>query len=231
MKRSILYILVTIFMLPGAFAQKESKDVRAGNRFYKDQKYADAEISYRKGLDKNKKSFEANFNLGDALYKQGKYPEAMQQFAKAAPLDKDKGRVAAAFHNIGNSFFKTKEYGKSIDAYKASLKLSPNDKQTRYNLALAQAMLKNQQNNNKNNKNNKNKGNKKQQNKQQNKQDKNQGDKNQQKQPQPQPDNKMSKENANQILDAFLQDEKDVQNRVKENQKKNAQKRKVDKDW
>ena len=173
-------------------------------------------------------SFEANFNLGDALYKQGKYPEALQQFAKSVPLEKnDKGKVAAAFHNIGNSLFKSKEYDKSINAYKAALKINPQDKQTRYNLALAQAMLKNQQqqNKNKNKKNDKDKKDKQQQPKPDNKP----GNKDQNKQPQP--DNKMSKENAKQILDAFLQDEKDVQNRVKENQQKQAKKRNVEKDW
>ncbi|MDR3704569.1 MAG: tetratricopeptide repeat protein [Paludibacteraceae bacterium] len=229
MKRSILFIVISVFVLPCAFAQKESKDVRAGNSLYKNEKYVDAEIAYRKGLDKNKNSFEANFNLGDALYKQGKYPEALQQFAKSASMEKnDKGKVAAAFHNIGNSLFKSKQYDKSINAYKASLKINSQDKQTRYNLALAQAMLKNQQQQNKNKKNDKDKKNK-QDKQQQNKPDNKQGNKDQNKQPQP--DNNMSKENAKQILDAFLQDEKDVQNRVKENQQKQAKKRNVEKDW
>lgn len=222
MKKRVLYIFLPLLMCSALCAQKESKDLREGNGLYKSSKFTDAEISYRKGLEKNKQSFEANFNLGDALYKQGKYQEALKQFGKASDLEKDKEKVATCYHNMGNAFFKTKDYEKSIKAYKNSLKLNPKDEQTRYNLALAKTMLKKQQQQKDQNKKNK-----------QNKQNNNDQKKDQQKQqPKPQPQqNKMSDENAKQILDAFVQDEKDVQNRVKQNQKKMAEKHNVEKDW
>ena len=61
-----------------AHAQKEYKDIRSGNKAYEDGKYTEAEIEYRKGLSKNSNSFESNFNIGNALYKQGKYKELPQ---------------------------------------------------------------------------------------------------------------------------------------------------------
>ena len=214
MKKVFFITICSFLLLSFVSAQKESKDVRQGNGLYKDKKYVDAEIAYRKGLEKNKQSFEATFNLGNALYKQKKYPEAVEQFVKASSLDKDKERIASSYHNIGNSFFQSKEYDKSINAYKMALKQKPKDDQTRFNLALAQKYLKQQQ-----------------QQKKQKQQKQNKKDNKDKKQPQKQPDNKMSKENAKQILDAFLQDEKEVQNRVKENQQKQIKKRPVDKDW
>ena len=85
-------------------AQKESGDVRSGNRLYKASKFTEAEIAYRKGLLKNKASFEANYNLGNALFRQKKYAEAVEQYNNALALQpKEKTKIAAALHNTGNS--------------------------------------------------------------------------------------------------------------------------------
>lgn len=145
MKRfSILIILCAVASLVAA--QKESGDVRRGNSAYKKEKYVDAEVDYRKGLEKNAKSFSGNFNLGNALYRQEKYAEAIEQFQAAAALaGNDKGRLAASYHNIGNSLLESGEFAKSIDAYKQALRNNPNDNDTRYNLVYAQQMLKQQQ--------------------------------------------------------------------------------------
>ena len=145
MKRfSILIILCAVASLVAA--QKESGDVRRGNSAYKKEKYVDAEVNYRKGLEKNAKSFSGTFNLGNALYRQEKYAEAVEQFQAAAALaGTDKGRIAAAYHNIGNSLLQSGDFAKSIDAYKQALRNNPNDNDTRYNLVYAQQMLKQQQ--------------------------------------------------------------------------------------
>jgi Ca-activated chloride channel homolog len=206
MKKVFLLSICLFLCFSFTFSQEESNDVRSGNKLYKSNKFVDAEVAYRKGLAKNNESFEASFNLGNALYKQKKYPDAVKQFLKASTLDKDKSKLASAYHNIGNSFFQSKEYGKSIDAYKMALKQKPEDNQTRYNLAVAQKYLKQQQ---------------QQQNKKQNKE---------KKQPQKEQE-KMSEENAKQLLESSIQDEKEVQNKVKENQQQQSKRPPVDKDW
>lgn len=219
-RRHIISILLFLPIL-SVFSQKESKDVRQGNKLYNEGKYTDADVAYRMGLDKNKESFEATFNLGNALYKQGKYDEAVEQYVKASSLNQDKQKVASALHNVGNALYSAKQYDKSLEAYKHALKLNPNDEETRYNYALTKKMLqKQQQQQNKDNKNDKKQD-----------KDKQQQQQNQDKKQQQQQQNQMSEENAQQILDAMLQDEKDVQNRVKENQKINAKRRNVEKDW
>ena len=229
MKRfSILIILCAV--VSSVAAQKESGDVRRGNSAYKKEKYVDAEVNYRKGLEKNAKSFSGTFNLNNALYRQEKYAEAVEQFQAAAALaGTDKGRIAAAYHNIGNSLLQSGDFAKSIDAYKQALRNNPNDNDTRYNLVYAQQMLKQQQNKNQNK--NKNQQQEKQQQKEEQQQDKNKQDQQQQQQKQQQQQSAMSKERAEEILKALEQDERDTQDKVKEAQAQQAKRYRVDKDW
>jgi len=215
-------VLLMSLMALTVWAQKESADVRTGNKLYNAKKYTDAEVAYRKGLQKNPKSFEANYNLGNAMFKQGKYTDALEHYNNSVALQpKDKQKLAAAFHNIGNSLLADKKLEESIKAYKMALKSSPKDDETRYNLAYAQSMLKKQQQD-KDKKKDKKKDEKKDEKKDQ--QDK------PKEQPKPQPKQpQMSKENAQQILDALMQDEKNAQEKAKKRPVRGA--KKTDRDW
>ncbi|MDR2119608.1 MAG: tetratricopeptide repeat protein [Tannerella sp.] len=241
--------LITSFLCIGiAFGQKaERRHIRKGNELYGSEKYTEAEIAYRKSKDVNPRSVEGTYDLGNALYRQHKFPEAADQYQlvidrKEQLIEEDKGkntlRIAQALHNMGNIGMEAalaarkagnigmsnQEYAKSIEAYKASLRLNPKDDETRYNLALAQKMLRNQQNED-------------QQQQQQNQQDNKQNEEQQQQQQdrqktqeEQQQNEKMSEDNAQQILDAFLQDEKDTQEKIKQAQKQ-QQRRRSDKQW
>ena len=79
----ILVILIALFCITQLRAQQEGPDLRRGNKEYKHENYTEAEVNYRRGLDKNNDSFEGHFNLGDALFRQEKYPEALEQYQKA----------------------------------------------------------------------------------------------------------------------------------------------------
>jgi Ca-activated chloride channel homolog len=227
MKRTSLLILILTFALC-AVAQKESADVRAGNKLYLSEKYSDAEVAYRKGLQKNPKSFEASYNLGNALFKQGKYADALERYNNSLALQPDqKDKIAAAFHNAGNALLGEKKIEESIAAYKMALKANPRDNDTRYNLAYAQALLKKQQQNKDQNKDNKDQ-NKDDQKKDQEKQDQEKEKQNQQQKPQEQ-QSRMSKENAQQILDALMQDEKSTLDKTKKQPVRS--KKSADKDW
>ncbi len=108
-------------------AQKGNNEVRAGNKKYNDKKYIEAEIDYRKGLEKNPKSFEGNYNLGNSLFRQKKYEEAYQQYEKAASYapKTEKEKLAATYHNMGNSLLMQKKIEESIEAYKQALRHNP----------------------------------------------------------------------------------------------------------
>lgn len=206
------------------YAQKTDRDfLRSGNKLYKDSLFVKAEVDYRKALELNPKSTDAMYNLGNALLMQQKGKEAMEQFTAASKIEKDKMKLAQIYHNMGVILQSSKQLPQCIEAYKESLRNNPKDNETRYNLALAQKQLKDQQQNQQNQ-------DQKQDDKQQNKDQQDQNKKDQQNPQQPQQNqNQMSKENAEQLLNAAMQDEKNVQDKVKKQIQ--VQGRKLEKDW
>lgn len=234
-KRCIGLVLMMFAAIFSASAQKAERDyIRKGNRAFKDSVFVDAEVNYRKALEVNPKSSISMYNLGNTLVRQNKVQEAMEQYSAAAKIEKDKSKLAYIFHNIGDIFQTQKDYAKAVEAYKESLRNNPKDDETRYNLALAQKLLKdqeqNQQNQDQNQDQNKEQEKKEQEKKdQENKQD--QQNNQQQQPPQSQKQNEqMSKENAEQLLKSVMQDEKDVQDKIKKQQQV-IQGGRLEKDW
>lgn len=235
---------VALLLLGGGTvsAQKaERSNVRAGNKLYEQEKFTESEIAYRKSLEVNPRSTEGIYNLGNSLYKQGKFPEAAEQYQqiagqgeKLAQTEEGRARLSQVYHNMGNIFMCGKDYAKAVQAYRQSMRLNPKDDETRYNLALAQKLLSDQQQNqdenqqNDDKKENKDQKDDQQEQQQQQPQDDQKQDKTQQEQ---QPNEQMSKDNAQQMLDAFLQDEKNTQEKVKKAQMQQQQQRRVEKEW
>jgi Ca-activated chloride channel homolog len=218
-------ILVFLIFSQAINAQGDKKFIRQGNREYGKNNFAESEVSYRKAIDKNKESPDAVFNIGDALYKQNKYEDAGKQFIENTNINEDKNKKAAGMYNLGNSLLMAKKLDESIAAYKSSLKLRPDSKEAKYNLAYAQDMLKQQQEQQKQqqqNKDNKDqnkdqkKDDQKKDQKDQDNKDKDQQkdqDKNQEQQKQQQQG--ISKDDAQRLLNALANDEKNVQEKVK----------------
>ena len=141
---TLLFLLVASC----AFAQKTERDyLRSGNKLYNDSLFIKAEVDYRKALEINPKSTDAMFNLGNSLLMQQKAKEAMEQFESASKVEKDRDKLAQIYHNMGVILQSSKQYPQCIEAYKESLRNNPKDDETRYNLALAQKLLKDQQQN------------------------------------------------------------------------------------
>jgi len=214
--------LLVFFMLwysCSLFSQADRKFIRQGNREYEKEKYSESEISYRRAIDKNKSSSDAVFNSGDALYRQKKFEDAGKQFIESHRMNEDKDKKSASLYNLGNSLLMADKLTESIDAYKNSLKLNPGNMEAKYNLAYAQDLLKKQeqqqQQQNKDNQD-QNKDQQKQEDKNndqdQKQQDQQKQDENKQQQQQQQ---EMSKEDAERLLNAIANDEKNVQEKVK----------------
>ena len=237
MRNRTIGIILLLLTAISVSAQKAERDyIRKGNRAYKDSTYVNAEVNYRKAIDVNPKSAISMYNLGNTLMQQNKLQEAMEQFVAATKMEKDKGNLAQIYHNMGVIFQSGKDYAKAVEAYKESLRNNPKDNETRYNLALAQKMLKDQEQNQQNQDQNHDQNqDKKEQEKEQDKDKQDQKEQDQQNQdqqqqpPQPQ-ENQMSKENAEQLLNSGMQDEKDVQDKVKKQQKV-IQGGRLEKDW
>ena len=126
--------------------QKTDRDyLRSGNKLYNDSLFIKAEVDYRKALEVNPKSTDAMFNLANALLMQQKAKEAMEQYQSVSKIEKDKEKLAQIYHNMGVILQSSKQLPQCIEAYKESLRNNPKDDETRYNLALAQKQLKDQQ--------------------------------------------------------------------------------------
>lgn len=218
MKRYLFIVLLSINAVI-SMAQSDRMYVRSGNKYYRQQNFVKAEAEYRKSLSVNPENPQALYNLGCALLMQKKDSVAVVQFQKAANLEKSPVRKAKIYHNIGFACQSHKLYGDAVNAYKESLRNNPSDDETRYNLALCKRLEK--QNNNKQNQQNKqndkdNGKGKDKQNEQKNEQNQSQNKQNKQKQKE-----QMSKDNAEQLLNAAMQNEQATQRRVKEVMQKN----------
>lgn len=210
-----LFTIVSLTLCMQLMAQSSDRDcIRMGNKYFRDGDYNKAETYYRKALDMNK-SLEAFYNLGNAIIPQGKDSVAFEQYKKALEqIAETPEKKAYVYHNMGNLSYLTgrnlmkanspdamKSFEQAVDLYKSALRCNPADNETRYNLAMAQYMLKkNQQNQDQN-----------QQNQNQNQdQNKDQDKKDQQKDKQDQGDNKQNQDKD--------QDKKDQQNKDQQNQ-------------
>lgn len=232
------YILFITLSFSGVliYAQKAERDyIRIGNRLFNDSVFVDAEVNYRKAIEVNPNSTISMYNLGNTLSQQQKFQEAMEQYVATTKIEKDKKKLAHIYHNMGVIFQAGKDYGQAVEAYKMSLRNNPLDDETRYNLALAQKLLKDQEQNQQDQNQDQNQD---QQDQKEQKQDQQEQDQNQnnQKDEQQQPpksekqENEMSKENAEQLLNSVMQDEKDTQDKVQKQQQV-IQGGRLEKDW
>lgn len=253
MKRFGLFILMIFLGLVTAYSQNERKFVRSGNRYFLDavrdttkldtSKFSKAETEYRKALNKKPGNSKWDFNLADALYKQMHFDQAEQKFNELSKELETPEEGARALHNLGNSQLMQQKIDESIESYKEALRKNPDDLDTKYNLAYAKMLKKNQQQQqqqqqqNKDQKQNqdqqKNQDQKNQQDQQKNKQNQQQQqDKQQQnQQQQQQQQNKISRQDAEQLLQALQNDEREIQEKVKKEKAARARKSRVEKEW
>jgi len=256
-KRSGLIMLVLMGFI-SAYGQNERKVIRDGVKDYENEEFGEAEVQFRKAENINQESYEAEFNTGAALYGQEKYEETVKQYQSLLDQTDDAGKTAQIWHNIGNSLLEAQQYAPSIEAYKNSLRKNPSDEDTRYNLAYAKQKLNEQQQQNQDQEQNKDQEqqdqdkdkdkDQKQQDKDKDQQDKendqdqdqdkdqqdkendqqqDQGDNQQDQQPVPR---EISMEDAERMLKAIQQQEKDVKEKV-DKKKAAAAKVKTEKDW
>lgn len=242
-KIAILALLVTLYA--SAEAQNERRFVRQGNKYYLEGvrdttrldtvSFSKAETEYRRALEKRPDDPLWNFNLSNAQYKQMQFPEAIESYKRLAEQEADPLKKARALHNLGNSLLFSQKIDESIEAYKEALRNNPSDLDTKYNLAYAQNLKKQQENQDQNQQNQdqqQNQQDQQQQQQQNQDQDQNQNqNQDQQQQQQQQPQSKISRQNAEQLLQALQNAEKNIQDKVKKQQAQQAKTVRTEKDW
>ncbi|WP_455250107.1 tetratricopeptide repeat protein [Porphyromonas sp.] len=232
MRSKLIYILcLTALAYGSSSAQGIKSDVRRAGKLYKKGNYAAASAEYRRALLKDSLYAKANFGLANSAYQEGHYDQAksyLERLAGTAQLPQR--HQSDVLHNLGNVAMKQKDYRAAVEAYEESLIRNPQNEATRYNLVLAQRLLK-QQEQQKDNKQQQNKQDQQQQqdkrkdkqdpkkqDQQQNAQQK-QDDKQQGGKPaEPRP-GQMSKEQAEQLLNSFRSDDEKTRRRVEQRQR------------
>ena len=240
-----LTLFVILLNTVVVFAQHPNGKIRKGNTAYKDSSYSDAEQLYREALMKDQSSYEASFNMADAIYKQERYSEANSLFKALSEKTDDKIKKSESYHNLGNSLLKEQKLDEAIEAYKNALRNNPNDLDTKHNLAYAMRMKNQSQEQEKEEQKEEEKEEDKKEEKEEKEEEKeeekdkgeNQDEKGEQseeekkeEQKQPQDPNEMTEEEAQQILDALQQQEKELQEDLQK-KKQQGVKLKILKDW
>ena len=222
---SAILALMLVSTIPTQ-AQSDRSNIREGNRLFRSGKHADSEVSYRKAMEKNPRNPQAAYNLGNALFAQKKDSAAVVAYQSGVQLETSAIRKAMGYHNMGVVCQSHKMFSEAIEAYKNALRLNPKDDEARYNLELCKKQQKKQQDK----KNQDKKDQKKDQNDKDEKKDQDKKDQNKDKQKEKQDKNKMSKDNAEQLLNAAIQQEKNTQKRMKDKMQQ-PRSRKLDKNW
>lgn len=228
----ILLLLTALSVSSYADNRQARKLIRKGNALYRADKRQEAQVDYLKAYRADSTDARVQYNLATSMFPQDyklvqkeRCDTMAMMFERAAQAETNPLRKAKAYHNEGVAYQGVKDFGKAIEAYKNALRCNPNDDESRYNLVLCQRQLKNQGGGN----NNQQQDKQDQQDKQQQQQDKQEKQKKQDQQQQQQ-EPPMSKENAEQLLNAAMQREKETQKRMKEAQQQ-PQRRRIEKNW
>lgn len=263
MKLSKYIIVAVLAMAAGtltAFSQEsDRKDVRRGNRQFRDGNYKEAVVDYQKALLRDSSSFAASYNLANALYRMENFNEAravLDTVAQAAPQS---GYASDYYYNTGNTAVSLQDYEAAVNAYREALLRNPGDLDAKENYIYARKKLEdqnrqdNQDNkddqNNQNNQDNQGGGDDNQDQNDRNQDNKdnggNEGDNGQDNQDDGQGDNRqqpqsgqspqsrpqISKQAAQQMLNAIMAKEKETQDKVKKEKAAVLKSKQREKNW
>ena len=237
--KTLAAIAAMIVLAPAVMsAQSDRTEVRAGNKDFKKGLFREAEIDYKRALIVDSASVTAKYNLGNTLYKAESYNEAELYFKDLGDTLKNLSSSKASdyFHNSGNIALKQKKYQEAVEAFKESLRLEPDNFETKSNLAYAQKMLKDQQQNQQSqNQQQQQQDQNQDQNQQDQNQDQNQNNdqnqQNQDQQQQPQNQPQISPQAAQQMLQAIEDKEKQTQDKVKKAKALKEKSKEKEKNW
>jgi len=241
-KIKILHITFLFFTFMSYSQSDPNNLVLKGNADILNKNYNDAEVEYRKAISTNKNQNKASHNLGNLLFENQNYDEAIQEYFKTQKNSEIDLEKHSAFHNLGNSYMKKKDYAQAVEAYKNALRNNSADDETRYNYALAKKFLEGDKRQNSENSEDSEEEKQDQSEDQNENQDENQNsDQNsesEKEKPKDQDDKEeqeqgggLSKQQMENLLEAVNNIEKDLNEKLKSGKKKLQTTKKSEKDW
>ena len=251
MKR-ILYILTSIALLMSfsaeMSAQEDRREVRQGNRKFKEEAYDEATIEYLKAIGRDSLSVAANYNLANTLYRSGDNANALKALERIKDVAPASGHGAEYFFNLGDVAIAQQDWKTAVEAFMQSLMLNPGDLQAKENYIYARKKLEDQQQNqqgqdqqNDDNQQNDQNDQNDQQNDQNNQNDNQDNGDNQDKKNDDQQDQQQDQQNgrqpnitpqaAQQMLQAIQAKEKETQDKVNKAKAAAVKSRQKEKNW
>lgn len=146
MRTLVICLLAMLAAVQTVYAQPDRRDVRKGNRDFRNEDWNAAEIDYMKALNRDSSSVAANYNLANTLYKKGDYDQARKTYDRLKETAPGTDIASDWYYNSGNAASMSKDWAAAVEAYRQSLLLNPGDMDAKENYIYAREMLKNQQN-------------------------------------------------------------------------------------
>ena len=237
----VLHLLFLTFTVSLNCQSDPNNLVFNGNKESIKQNFTKAEVEYRKAISKIEIQNKASHNLGNLLFENKNYDEAIQEYFKTQKNSQIDLEKHSAFHNLGNTYMKKKDYAQAVEAYKNALRNNSEDDETRYNYALAKKFLEgdkrqNSQNSDDSEQEKKDKSDDQKENQDED-QNSDQDSDSEKDKPKDQQDKNqdegggLSKQQMENLLDAVNNIEKDLNQKIKSGKKKVQTSKKAQKDW
>jgi len=235
MKVKLLIPLILLLSLGTLFSDiiNYDKVIRnlKGVSYYKKENFENSEENFKTNAIKYPKDARLHFNQANAQVKNGMLEEAEQNY-KLALNNKQFNDRSKALQNLGNVKFLQKDYKNAIKNYRDALVEDPTNLDARYNYELAARMLQRQQEQKQKQEQNKDDENKDEENKDEEKEKQIKQDEQKQDEKQKSQEQKLKeqkKEDAEKMLKALLQKEKEEMKKEKE--KMNVDRTKTGRYW
>ena len=144
MNKVFFFILIIVFLGFHLQGQTSHSLLRSADKLYEKEDFQGAEETYRKAVE-DKTSANGEYNLGNSIFQQNRFEEALNHYEQAASLSADPNVKSDAYYNLGNTYMNMQEFEKGVEAYKNALRNNPNDEDSKYNLSVAQQIVKQMQ--------------------------------------------------------------------------------------
>ncbi len=140
----LAYIAFVLIVFP-SLGQNWRDSLDMARSAYKNEEYGQALEYYEAAQKGAPDEVDLSDEIAQSAYKAREFERAEKIYQQSGANKETRTAQAENYHNMGNARMKQKNYQGAIESYKESLRLNPNDDQTRYNLSEAIRQLKNQQ--------------------------------------------------------------------------------------